>query len=410
VVYACCCGIDVQAKMLVACVIKGGKKEVRTCSTLTAELLCLLDWLTQAGCTPVAIESTGGYWRPVFNLLAGALEVILTNAREAKGDKARKTAVIEAEGLAELLRHGRLKPSFIPPLPIRELRDLTRYRESLVRERTALANRIQKLIESATLKLGQVASEALGASGKLRLRALAAGETDAAQMSHLAQRTLKRKPPQLQQALEGRGTPAQRWILGQLLDQYEHVEAALQSAEERIGQEVENSADPFVAEAVPRLDTLPGVGETVAQIIVAEIGVDLARFPTDPHLASWAGVCPGNNESAGKRKSGKTTKGSRYLRAALVQAAWAASHQKGTYLAAQYKRWVNRRGKKKALVAVGHSILIIAYHVLQTRTPYQDLGGEYCEHRNVDKQRNRLIRQLESLGMKVTVEEVKEAA
>jgi transposase len=242
------------------------------------------------------------------------------------------------------------------------------------------------------------------------LRALAVGETEAEQMSRLAQGILKRKQPQLQQALAGRFTPAQRWILGQLLDQYEHMEAALQNAEARIRQEVETSADPFVAEAVQLLDTIPGVGETVAQLIVAEIGVDMERFPTDHHLASWAGVCPGNNESAGKRKSGKTTKGSRYLRAALVQAAWAASHQKATSLAAQYKRWVKRMGKKKALIAVGHSILGIAYHVLQTRTPYQELGGDYFERRNVDKQRKRLIRQLEGLGLKVTVEEIKAAA
>ena len=410
VLYACCCGIDVHAKMLVACLVKQGKKDVRTFATMTEDLLRLLDWLTQVGCRHVAIESTGVYWRPVFNILEGAMEVILTNARDAKGYKARKTDVIDAEWLADLLRHGLLKPSFIPPRPIRELRDLTRYRESLVRERTALANRIQKLIESANIKLGQVASDALGASGKVMLRALAAGETDAEQMSHLAQGILKRKQPQLQQALEGRFTQAQRWILAELLEQYAHVEAALQRVEERIRQEVENSADPFVAEAVKLLDTIPGVGETVAQIIVAEMGVDMERFPTADHLASWAGVCPGNNESAGKRKSGKTTKGSRYLRAALVQAAWAASHQKGTYLAAQYKRLVRRMGKKKALIAVGHSILVIAYHVLQKRTPYQDLGGDYFERRNGDKQRKRLIRQLESLGLKVTVEEIKEAA
>ena len=410
VLYACCCGIDVHAKMLVACLLKAGQKEVRTFSTMTVDLLHLLDWLTQSGCTHVAIESTGVYWRPVFNILEGTMEVILTNARDAKGYKARKTDVIDAEWLADLLRHGLLKPSFIPPLPIRELRDLTRYRESLVREQTALANRIQKLIESANIKLGQVASDALGASGKLMLRALATGETDAEQMSHLAQGILKRKQPQLQQALTGRFTQAQRWILAELLDQYEHVEAALQRAETRIRQEVENSADPFVADAVPLLDTIPGVGETVAQTIVAEVGVDMERFPTASHLASWAGMCPGNNESAGKRKSGKTTKGSRYLRAALVQAAWAASHQKGTYLAAQYKRLVKRMGKKKALIAVGHSILSIAYHVLQTRMPYQDLGGDYFERRNGDKQRKRLIRQLESLGLKVTVEEIKEAA
>jgi transposase len=214
----------------------------------------------------------------------------------------------------------------------------------------------------------------------------------------------------LQQALEGRLTQAQRWILAELLDPYDQVEAARTRVAERIRQEVENSADPFVPEAAQLLDTLPGVGETVAQIIVAEIGVDMDRFPTDHQLASWAGMCPGNNESAGKRKSGKTTKGSRYLRAALVQAAWAASHQKGTYLAAPYKRLVKRMGKKKALVAVGHSILVMVYHVLQNRVGYQELGGDYFDRRNVDKQRKRLIRQLEALGVKVTVEEVKEAA
>jgi transposase len=396
--------------MLVACLLTQGKKEVRTFSTMTADLLGLLDWLTQEGCTHVAIESTGVYWRPVLNILAGALEVILTNARDAKGYKARKTDVIDAEWLADLLRHGLLKPSFIPPLPLRELRELTRYRESLVREQTALANRIQKLIESANIKLGPVASDALGVRGKWMLRALANGETDAEKLSHLAYTTLKRQQPQLQQALEGRLTQAQGWILGQLLDQYEHVTAALQRVEARIGQEVESNADPFVPEAVQLLDTIPGVGETVAQIIVAEIGVDLARVPTAHHLASWAGMCPGNNESAGKRKSGKTTKGRRDLRAALVQAAWAATHQKGTYLAAQYKRLGRRMGKKKARVAVGHSILVMGSHVLQNRTRYQDLGSDYFERRNVDKQRKRLIHHLESLGVKVTVEEIKEAA
>lgn len=410
VLYECCCGIDVHAKMLVACVVKQGKKAVRTFSTMTEDLVRLLDWLSQEGCTHVAIESTGVYWRPVFNILEGTLDVILTNARDAKGYKARKTDVIDAEWLADLLRHGLLKPSFIPPLPIRELRDLTRYRESLVREQTALANRLQKLIESANIKLGQVASDALGVSGKLMLRALAAGETDTEQMSHLAQGLLKRKQPQLQQALDGRFTSAQRWILGQLLDQYDQGEAALQRVVERIGQEVATTADPFVPEAVQLLDTIPGIGETVAQILVAEIGVEMDQFPTAHHLASWAGMCPGNQESAGKHKSGKTTKGSRYLRTALVQAAWAASHQKDTYLAAQYKRLVKRMGKKKALIAVGHSILVIAYHVLQTRTPYQELGGDYFARRNVDKQRKRLVRQLEALGVKVTIEEVQEAA
>ena len=273
-----------------------------------------------------------------------------------------------------------------------------------------MANRMQKLSESANLKLGQGASEALGVSGQLRLRAVAAGETEAEQRSPLAQRTLKRQPPQVQQALEGRFPPAQRGILSHLLDQYAQVAAGLQRAEERSKPEVENRADPFVPEAVPLLDPIPGVGETVAQSLSAEIGADLERFPIANHLASWAGRCPGTHASAGKRKHGKTTTGSRYLRAARVQAAWAARHQNGTDLAAQYKRLVKRMGKKKALVAVGHSILVSAYHVLQTRTRYPDLGGDYFERRNVDKQRKRLIRQWESLGVKVTGEEVKEAA
>lgn len=289
----------VHVKTLVACLLKAGKKEVRTFSTRTEDLLRLRDWLTQEACTHVAIESTGVYWRPVFNILEGTLDVILTNARDAKRYKARKTDVIDAKWLADLLRHGLLKPSFIPPLPIRELRDLTRYREQ-----TAWANRIQRLSESANIKLGQVASDALGASGQLMLRALAAGETDAEQMSHLAPGILKRKQPQVQQALAGRFTQAQRWVLTELLAQYDHVEASLQRVAERIRQEVETSADPFVADAVPLLDTIPGVGETVAQIIVAEIGGDRERFPTDHHPASWAGIGPGNHESAGKRKSG----------------------------------------------------------------------------------------------------------
>lgn len=410
VLYACCCGIDVHAKMLVACLIKDGKKQARTFSTMTDDLLRLLDWLTLEGCRQVAIESTGVYWRPVFNILEGSLEVMLVNARDAKGFKARKTDVIDAEWLADLLRHGLLRPSFIPPLHIRELRELTRYRESLVRAQTQLSNRIQKLIESGNIKLAQVVSDALGVSGKQMLRALAAGETDVERMSEMARRRMKRKVPELRRALAGRLTAAQRWVLTELLDQYEGVEEAVRRVEQKIGEEVERASDPFVPEAVALLDTIPGIGERVAETIVSEIGVEMKQFPTDGHLASWAGVCPGNNESAGKRKSGKTRKGNRYLRAALVQAAWAASHQKGTYLAAQYRRLVKRMGKKKALVAVGHSILVIVYHVLATRTSYRELGGDYFDQRHVAHHRARLIRQLEGMGLKVTVEELPVAA
>jgi transposase len=410
VIYQCCCGIDVHAKMLVACVNKEGCKETRTYSTMTDDLLRLLDWLLAEGCRQVAIESTGVYWRPVFNILEGSVEVMLVNARDAKGFKARKTDVIDAEWLADLLRHGLLKASFIPPLEIRELRELTRYRESLVREQTALANRIQKLIESGNIKLGQVVSDALGVSGKQMLRALAEGEQDAVKMSHLARRKMKRKVPELQRALSGRLTPSQRWVLRELLDQYEQVEAAIARVEEKIRAEIEQAPDPFLGEAVRLLDTIPGIAETIAQTIVSEIGVEMTRFPTDKQLASWAGMCPGNNESAGKRKSGKTRKGNRYLRTALVQAAWAASHQKETYLAAQYKRLVKRMGKKKALMAVGHSILVIVYHVLESRSSYRELGGDYFDRRDMQKRQQRLIHQLESLGLKVTVEQLPIAA
>jgi transposase len=410
VLYGCCCGIDIHAKTAVACLIKDGKKQTLTFSTMTDDLLRLLDWLTSQGCTHVAIESTGVYWKPVFNILEASMEVILTNARDAKGFKARKTDVLDAEWLADLLRHGLLKPSFIPPLHIRELRELTRYRESLVRERTSLANRIQKLAESANIKLGQVASDALGVSGKLMLKALARGETDPDKVSDLARRSMRKKKPELKRALEGRLTENQRWILTQMLNQYDSIEEAIKRVEGKIRAEVEESADPFVGEAVKLLDTIPGVAETAAHIIVSEIGVDMNQFASDKQLASWAGMCPGNNESAGKRRSGKTSKGNRYLRAVLVQAAWVASQQKETYLAAQYKRLVKRMGKKKALVAVGHTILVIVWHLLKNKTSYQEMGGDYFDRRYKDQQKKKLIKQLESLGLKVTVEEFEQAA
>ena len=410
IIHDCCCGLDVHAKTVVACLIKHGRKQILTFSTMTDDLLRLLDWLTAEGCTHVAIESTGVYWRPVFNILEGSLEVILVNARHVKAVPGRKTDVKDCEWLADLLRHGLLKASFIPPLEIRELRELTRYRNSIVREQATISNRIQKIAESGNIKLSQVASDALGVSGRLMLRALAGGETDVEKMSELARARLRNKKGELKRALEGRLTCAQRWVLAELLDRYEELEAAIKKVNEQIRKEVEESADPFVREAIELLDTIPGVGEPVAQIIVSEMGVDMRRFPTDKHLASWAGMCPGNNESAGKRKSGKTTKGSQYLRAALVQAAWAASRTKGTYLRAQYQRLVKRMGKNKALVAVGHSILVICYHVLSSRGSYQEMGGDYFDRRNLQDQRERLIRKLQSLGLKVTVEEPEVAA
>lgn len=410
IIHPCCCGLDVHAKTVVACLIKHGKKQTRTFSTMTDDLLALSDWLVGEGCTQVAIESTGVYWRPVFNVLEGVLEVILVNARHVKGLPGRKTDVKDCEWLADLLRHGLLKASFIPPAHIRELRELVRYRQSVVKEQAAVANRLQKLIESANIKLGQVASDVLGASGRAMLRALAQGESDAQQLAELARGALKQKRPELRRALQGRLTPSQRWVLGELLGHYQELEAALERVNEQIRTEVAGNPDPFVAEAVQLLDTIPGVGEQVAHTIIAEIGVDMSCFPSAGHLASWAGMCPGNNESAGKRRSGKTRKGSPYLRAMLVQAAWAASHTKGTYLSAQFRRLVRRMGKKKALVAVGHTILVMVYHVLARRVSYEELGGDYFDRRNAQAQRQRLIRRLESLGLKVSVEELGQAA
>ena len=410
VLYRCCCGLDVHAKTVVACLIKDGKRQTRTFSTMTDDLLALSDWLTEAGCTHVAVESTGVYWKPVFNILEGSLEVVLVNARHAKAVPGRKTDVRDCEWLADLLRHGLLRPSFIPPPEIRELRELTRYRQTLVREQTALANRVQKLIESANIKLGQVATDVLGVSGRLILRALADGETDATRLAEFARGRLRRKGVELRRSLEGRLTKSQRFVLSELLSRLDEVAAAILRVNEQIAVEVGECRDPFVAEAVRLLQTIPGVGARVAEVLASEMGVDMTRFPTDSHLASWAGMCPGNNESAGKRLSGKTNKGSTYLRDALVQAAWAASHTKQTYLAAQYRRLARRKGQKRALVAVGHSILVIAYHILKRRADYRELGGDYFDRQHAEGIQRHLIRRLERLGLKVTVEPLAEAA
>jgi transposase len=410
VLYRCCCGLDIHAKTVVACLIKDGKRQTRTFSTMTDDLLALCDWLTESGCTHVAVESTGIYWKPIFNLLEGLLEVVLVNARHAKAVPGRKTDVRDCEWLADLLRHGLLKASFIPPPEIRELRELTRYRQTLVKEQTALANRVQKLIESANIKLGQVATDVLGVSGRLILRALADGETDAPRLAELARGRLRRKGVELRRSLEGRLTKSQRFVLSELLHRLDEVGAAILRVNEQIEAEVRECRDPFVVEAVRLLQTIPGVGPRAAEAIVSEVGVDMTRFPTDSHLASWAGMCPGNHESAGKRLSGRTNKGSTYLRNALIQSAWAASHTKQTYLAAQYRRLVRTKGQKRALVAVGHSILVIAYHMMKRRAGYEELGGDYFDRQSTEHLQRRLIRRLERMGLKVVVEPLAEAA
>jgi len=338
------------------------------------------------------------------------MAVLLVNTRHLQAVPGHKTDARDSAWLADLLRHGVLRPSFIPPAHIRELRALMRYRHTVVAEQATVAHRIHKLVESGHIKLGQVASDPLGVSGRRMLRAVAAGETDADSLAAMARGRRKRKAPALRRALVGRLTAAQRWILQELLDRYEELEGAVARVEAHIQQEVTQSPDPCVAEAIGLLDTIPGVGEQGALTIVAEIGVEMGQCPTVGHLASWAGMCPGKHESAGKRKSGRTTKGSPYLRAALGQAAWAASHTRGTALAAQYRRLVKRRGTKKARVAVGHSILRIVYHSLSRKQDYHELGGDVGDRRSVEVQRQQLIRRLEALGLTVTVEERQDAA
>jgi transposase len=410
ILHACCCGIDVHAKTIVACLIKNGSKTTRTFSTMTDDLLQFLDWLLQEGCTHVAMESTGVYWRPVYNILEGQMDVILVNARHIKQVPGRKTDVRDCEWIADCLRHGLLKASFIPPLEIRELRELTRYRTTLTQELTRVANRIQKVIESGNIKLGQVASDVMGLSGRAMLTALAHGETDTERMSEMAQRQLKKKKAELGRSLQGRLTNAQRWVLSDLLQRYTETEEAIKRVTERIDEEIKSSTDPFVREAIDFADEIPGIGKQSAENILAEIGVRMSVFPSARHLSSWAGMSPGNNESAGKRKSTNTTKGNPYLRRALVEAAWAASHTKSSYLSAQYHRLARRIGKKRALMAVGHSILIILYQMLSKREHYQDLGIQYLDQRNKAAIHNHLVRRLQSLGYRVTTEEVPVAA
>jgi transposase len=412
VVYEVCCGIDVHAKMLVAClIVADGTKQIRTFSTMTDELLKLRDWLVAAGCTQVAIESTGVYWKPVFNVLEDALTVILVNPEHARALRGRKTDVKDAEWLADLLRHDLLQPSFIPPPEIRELRELTRYRESLVGEQAAVANRIQKLIESANIKLGQVATDVMGASGRAMLRALVEGETEPSKLADLARGQLKEKRALLTRALRGRLTTAQRFVLGELLARWSELEAAEARVIKEIDQHLQSPAHPRLARAREILDTIPGLGPRVVEVAIAEAGVQMREvFPTDAHLASWAGLCPGNKASGGKRLSGRTRKGNTYLRAALVQAAWGVTRKKNCYLSAQYYRLVKRLGKKKALIAVAHSLLVIIYHVLERDQSYTELGGDYFDRRNTEQQRAYHIRRLQMLGLKVNIEELPTAA
>lgn len=398
-----CAGIDVHKRMVMVCrslATPDGTLEttIRSFGTTTAELLRLSDWLTAGVVTHVAMESTGVYWKPIFNLLEGSFTVWVWNAQHVKNVPGRKTDVKDAQWLTDLLRHGLVQPSFIPPEDQRALRELTRERTNFVRQRATLINRVQKVLESANIKLGDVATNVLGVSGRAILDALVAGETDVSALADLARGLLRKKRAALAAALAGRVRPHHRVLLPELLcqidrldDTISHLDAAIQEA---------CAAD---AAAIGLLDTIPGVGQDLAEVIVAEIGTDLSRFPSAGHLAAWAGVAPGNNESAGKRRSGRTRKGNPYLKVGLVQAARAAVRSKGTYLAAQYRRLVRRIGDKRALVAVAHSIVVSVYHMLSRKEPYQDLGADYFERRQPEAQVKHLTWQIEKLGYSVTV-------
>lgn len=401
-----CAGLDVHKKTVTVAVRtpvpEGGRREeVRTFPTFFADLEKLRDWLVAERVTQVAMESTGSYWKPVYYVLEEAgFELLLVNARHVKQVPGRKTDVKDASWLCQLLEVGLLRGSFVPDPILRQLRDLTRYRKRLIQDRTREAQRVDKVLEDAAIKLGSVASDTLGVSGRAMVEALIAGERDPERLAQLAKRRLRVKIPELVRALEGRFSEHHAMLLRLHLDHIDHLDQTITTLDERIDEVMA----PF-AEARERLTTIPGVAYRTAEVIIAEVGADMSRFATSGHLASWAGLCPGNNESAGKHYSGKTRKGDLWLLDALTQAAWAASRTKDTYLAAQFWRLAPRIGKKKAAVAVAHTILVIAYHLLAEEVDYQELGGDYFAKRFNPEQRTRhLVRQLEALGHTVTLE------
>jgi transposase len=404
VLYERCCGLDIHKRSVVACVISSasaGKptKVIHTFGTMAEDLLGLADWLGSEQVTHVAMESTGVYWKPVWNLLEGRFELLLANAQHIKSVPGRKTDVRDCEWIADLLRHSLLRASFVPDQAQRELRELTRYRTTLLQERSAEVNRLQKTLEGANIKLAAVSTNVVGKSGREMLTALIAGTTDPAVLADLAKGKLRAKLPELERALTGCVGVHQRFLLAEQLAHLDFLDEAL----ERVSAEIAERLQPY-QDALARLDTIPGVGRRIAEVLVAEVGTDVSRFPTAGHLASWAGMCPGNHESAGKRLSGRTRKGNPWLRAALIEAGQAASHTKQSYLGAQYRRLTARRGKKRAAVAVGHSILVIAYQLLKRETTYEDLGVQYFDERARDAVERRLVRRLQGLGDKVTLE------
>jgi transposase len=400
-----CCGLDVHQATVVACLLVGAadrkpRKEVRTFGTVTAELERLRDWMRTEGCTHVGMESTGIYWMPVYTILEGHFELVVGNAMHIKQVPGRKTDVKDSEWIADLLRHGLIRRSFVPPKPLRELRDLLRYRRKLVDSQAAERNRMLKLLETANVKLATVASNVFGASGRRMLRAMLDGTRTPEQMADLAKGRLRKKLTALAPALDGRFEEHHRFLLGMQLERMEQVEATIKQLDERIDEKLV----PY-REHQLRLMQIPGIDRIGAAVIIAELGVDMTVFPTVRHAAAWAGVCPGNNESAGKRKGQPGRKGNPHLTTALVQAAVAASRTKGSYLKEKYWRLKARRGAMRAALAIAHKILIAAYHMLAGNVDHRDLGATYLDTLSLTSTRNRLVKRLERLGYRVTLEE-----
>lgn len=401
VIHERCGGMDVHKKVVVVCALVKRRRLSRSFGTTTAELKELCDWLVSLGVTHAAMESTGSYWKPVFNLLEGSgVEPMVVNAAHVKGVPGRKTDMNDAQWLAELLRHGLLRASFIPDRGQRELRELVRYRRSLVQEQAREVLRIHKVLEGANIKLASVVSNVMGVSGRAMLEALAEGVEDAEELTGLARGRLKAKREELLVALEGLIGDHQRFLLKEQLRHVEELEERI----ERLSEEITRRMRPFESQ-IRALDEVPGVGRRGAEEIIAETGTDMSRFPTSRHIASWAKVSPGNNESAGKRKSGRTGRGNPWLRSTLVEAAVASVRTKNSYLSAQFRRIAARRGKKRAAMAVAHSILVIAYHILHNGVAYRDLGHDFFDRRSKDALASRMKRRLESLGYTVTLEE-----
>jgi transposase len=410
VIHPRCCGLDVHQKTVAACVRvcqeDGQKhKEVRTFGTWTQDLQRLADWLSEQGVTHVAMEATGVYWKPVWAVLAGRFALLLVNAQHIKAVPGRKTDVKDSEWIADLLQHGLLRGSFVPPPEIQDLRDLTRYRAQLTQERSGVANRIQKLLEEANIKLGSVASDVMGTSGQQMLRAIIEGETDPERLAKMARRRMRSKIPELSLALEGKVRDHHRDMLRRLMRHWSFLGEEIAS----LDKEIRSRMRPF-EKAVALWQTIPGINELTAWNLVAEIGVNMHQFPSPHHLASWAGLCPGNNESAGKRKSGRTRYGAPWLKRALCQAAWAASHTKDTYFSALYRRLAARRGKKRAIIAVAHSLLIVIYCMLKQDRTYKELGGNYFDQIHAERHKRYFVKKLEALGFQVNLTPAEQAA